>query len=1238
MTTPLPAANAGSHPSADDLARTAAETPTLQEAIPSGTISPDPQGSAGVSEFRTSISATVPSLIKKGTILGSYEIDGQLGEGGMGAVYKATHRRLNKTVAIKVLAGHLSRDPSIIERFNREMTAIGRLEHPNVVRAMDAGDVDGQHFLVMEFVEGTDLANHVKVHGRLTVDNATRALRQAALGLGAAHAAGLVHRDIKPSNLLLTRQGHVKVLDLGLALLGGEDRSRKELTAAGQSFGTPDYMAPEQWNDAHGVDARTDLYALGCTLFFLLVGRAPFADDRHRTLFSKLKAHNEETPPDLKSLRSDVPDELQAIYLKLLAKNPDDRFRSARELSDALAAVGSKSASTSTETKKTTPAETLPSTSPAAPAPATPAFPSFDFPQPPAPSAAPQKRRKSKSSAVPGASTGPKAEASRRKLLIALGVAGGLLAVVMLAGIIIKIKNKDGTTKVIEVEGVDEDAEISFSRHPAAGEKTPLTGKDASKPPATSAPGMLPRAGSRKESVFDINRRAAEAIIAQKGQVEVQTRDWRFEPVATRDQIPKTPFVIRRISLKETTERSTNDLKELAGLRHVRGWSVWGKDVDAGALRLLDANTPIYDLAIGNNAIKTSALPGFPWFSSLHLLWIEASQVDDGWDCLRQARSLRRLFISDYSGSWNTLEGLAKHPHLRHVVLTSAEQPAESLVGKLQAANPNLSLYWDKPSEPLRLLGDDRQIPAAKRMLELGCRLFTWDVNHKVQTLTASPLPEGPWNAFELASIPETATLSADDLALISRLQINNFEAIRRPDADALASVLSMHAESGIFNFSGSDLTDKGLQKLRLPGLRRITLTGTRVTRDGIEAFRKACPAVPIDSDFGHFEADLEARPVQDDTTKAGTVFNVNRRAAEWAVANGHLVIVQTADGGVYQVDAQHPLPSEPHVVYRLQINGAPNGGETDLAPVRGLRHLREFVMYGRAAETVVLEILAANPRLVEAGLDQTGIRMSRLQELPASLPLGLLYLRTSQVDDQWAFLARFPRLRDVGLVCEGETWPDLEPLVRHPSLLSLTLGQGPEPSADVIVRLQRLNPELTLARARESLQIIGESRMQTAAERLLERGFSVLGRNADGKSGTWDKPPVPEGHWNYLELVSSPPKYELPEGERRLLSRLSIAQFVTSGVTNMDTLALDLARHSVIRGIEAHASDLSDEGLRHLQGAPGLTFLGVEQTKVTREGIVAFRKTNPTCVIYSDFGRFAPDFEAIPARPDAVP
>jgi serine/threonine protein kinase len=270
--------------------------------------------------------------------IGPYQLLCELGRGGMGAVYQARHTNLQRIVAIKVLPRELADSPERLERFRREMAAIGRLEHPNIVLATDAGDADGVAYIAMQYVEGADVSAVAKRMGALNTDDACEIVRQAALGLQHVFECGLVHRDIKPSNLFVTKNGDSKLLDLGLAMLRERDGQSTAMTAVNAMMGTPDFIAPEQINDSHRVDIRADIYSLGCTLYTLLAGRAPFSGPQYSTTTSKLVAHAERQPESLKSLCPQLPSELVQVVEKMMAKSPPDRYSEPKEIAEVLIA------------------------------------------------------------------------------------------------------------------------------------------------------------------------------------------------------------------------------------------------------------------------------------------------------------------------------------------------------------------------------------------------------------------------------------------------------------------------------------------------------------------------------------------------------------------------------------------------------------------------------------------------------------------------------------------------------------------------------------------------------------------------------------------------------------------------------------------------------------------------------------------------------------------------------------
>jgi len=282
-------------------------------------------------------------------LFGPFLVLDKIGEGGMGKVYKAVHIPDRHVIALKVVRPQLMTNRVVLRRYKREAAAAAALDHTNIVSLYDADEVNGRYYIAMEYVDGLDLSRMMKEYGSPPTSGlpqyqeAAEYIRQAAVGLSHAHDRGMVHRDIKPSNLLVygtralvgeTEKPTVKILDMGLVRgVIEEDASHSELTRDGTVVGTPDYMAPEQAKNSSTVDARADLYSLGCALYFLLKGQSPFPDG---SPIDKLLRHQLDPPPEIRKFRTDIPVGLAAVIEKLLRKDPADRYQTAAEVARAL--------------------------------------------------------------------------------------------------------------------------------------------------------------------------------------------------------------------------------------------------------------------------------------------------------------------------------------------------------------------------------------------------------------------------------------------------------------------------------------------------------------------------------------------------------------------------------------------------------------------------------------------------------------------------------------------------------------------------------------------------------------------------------------------------------------------------------------------------------------------------------------------------------------------------------------
>jgi WD40 repeat protein/tRNA A-37 threonylcarbamoyl transferase component Bud32 len=318
---------------ADTFVQTAArvETPVssaaVDESVPlASAVAPSTPAESDCPEVPESIP---PELVRHER----YRVVQLLGTGGMGAVYEAEHLVMQRSVALKVIRRAYTAKAGALERFRREVRTAARLSHPNIVHTYDAEDAGETHFLVMEYVEGTDLGRLVQERGPLPVDRACDYVRQAALGLQYAVEQGMVHRDLKPHNLMLTPDGRVKILDFGLARFACEVADAADLTSTGLVLGTVDYIAPEQADNAHRADIRSDIYSLGCTLYHLIAGQPPFPTG---TPLQKVMAHVKNKPRPVTELRDDLPEELMPVLERMMAKNPKHRYQTPAEVAFAL--------------------------------------------------------------------------------------------------------------------------------------------------------------------------------------------------------------------------------------------------------------------------------------------------------------------------------------------------------------------------------------------------------------------------------------------------------------------------------------------------------------------------------------------------------------------------------------------------------------------------------------------------------------------------------------------------------------------------------------------------------------------------------------------------------------------------------------------------------------------------------------------------------------------------------------
>ncbi len=301
----------------------------LEKSLGSGRLAMD-ASKPGNSQTPTTLMHLVAALESR------YQVLQELGRGGMGIVYQAYDKQLKEQVALKIISPLFGNDPDAVERLKREVSSARRISHNNVIRIFDIGESSGLHFVSMEYFAGTSLRDYVKRNGALSLIQAKNIVLQICDGLQAAHAQGVIHRDLKSHNIIINAANHIKIIDFGLA----RSTYAEGMTATGLILGTPEYMAPEQVAGKK-VDERADIYSLGIILYEIFTGRVPFSGDSPIAVgFQQLK----DPPPDPREINPQVPEDVTAVILKALEKDPFRRFRSVQEMRDAIEQTFGKTA------------------------------------------------------------------------------------------------------------------------------------------------------------------------------------------------------------------------------------------------------------------------------------------------------------------------------------------------------------------------------------------------------------------------------------------------------------------------------------------------------------------------------------------------------------------------------------------------------------------------------------------------------------------------------------------------------------------------------------------------------------------------------------------------------------------------------------------------------------------------------------------------------------------------------
>ncbi len=901
--------------------------------------------------------------------LHDYRLLTKLGEGGMGTVYKALHVHLEKIVALKVLPKERMTDRNAVARFEREIKAVGRLNHPHIVQALDARQIEGSYILALEYVEGMDL-NDVAAHvGSLRIADACEVVRQAALGLQAAFEHGLIHRDIKPSNLMLSvaqssrhtpcavtspadgtrsvpaTKAIVKILDFGLARLGGDGgaAAHGEMTSAGTAMGTADYMAPEQATDSHSVDIRADIYSLGCTLYKLLAGRAPFSGPKYKGHLEKITGHLRDTPPPIGLVRSDVAPDLASIIERMMAKDRESRFATPQEVFDALApfATGADLGRLAREaTDMAAGVQPLDQSSvgtdrhiSSAHTGTTPSLLECGAAPPLAPvlrDERPGVRGTSPSdiqtAPVPMSATAGRGS-NRRRILIALLAAAAAIPLLFAGWLIVRVRDEQGNvvselkvpanqTVEIEQDGKllpqSPSAEKPATKATVAGSGSATRNSDPHSGGKTAS-----TADSEGESIVDPERRVAEWLLSIRGPVHhIGIMVDGEEREVGAEGLPSTPFHVTFAYLVEcsgVTDKTIGRFRELKELRF---------------------------LCVPGTRITDAAMADIGMMPALQELYLGGQPISDRG--LQQLGNLRQLNSLGLPGTKVTVKGLLDFPLLPNL--------EELHLNGLPITDDDL-----KQLQP--------RLPRLRRFSLSGTMVTDEGLRHL------------PPNVSELF-VPGTA-VNGSGFANLKGRSFWRIVLDGTPLNDAgVGSVRSLASVANL-DLTDTRVTDAGVEDLiSVPGLQAVVVTKNRFSAKGLAAIKAAYPKVDLSSSW-----------------------EPNRAAAERVVSvNGRVVVSVKRNDAELVVATAQDLPQDYFRVRRVDLAGVTKPLDSVLSTLAELKDPEfdglESIDFSRSTLCDPgLGVLASVPSLTDLSLAETQVTSAGLTHLKEMIRLRRLIL-----------------------------------------------------------------------------------------------------------------------------------------------------------------------------------------------------------------------------------------------------
>ena len=1154
----------------------------------------------------------------KGLVLGNYVILDKIGAGGMGQVFLAKHRIMKRIAALKILPEAAIESDNAVERFHREVEAAARLTHPNIVTTYDADQANGVHFFVMEYVEGDDLSAVVRKRGRLSVTRALDCIIQVARGLEYAHKQGVIHRDIKPGNLLLDPQGTVKILDMGLARLQSTseiDRyapTQAELTQDGSVFGTVDYMSPEQALNSKDVDARADIYSLGCSLYYLLTGQAVYHGD---SLMAKMLAHRENEIPVLHEERDAVPERLSEIFAKMVAKKAEDRYPTMSALLADLEALATEVVEDDEPEAAMSDAMKVSASS-------------VDL------------RAKETSSASIGdtvdyytgqiAQKPTKPETSsdgmphRQRAWFAGGgvaaVALAILGYLYVAGVIFKIETPDGViqieTNVNDVDVFVDNEKVVYITDPKDKTKIKVKIPQGGKLLRVSKAGfeadvrefklntvngpikvsLLPREVTPRESTVD--REVAELVLKNGGEVSISASPKEPNWIRDEEDLPSGEIRLTMIHYWEPDEADLVLVPKLSSLRSLSISSV-NVNKNSGPSHIAELR---FLTALDLKSVTNDQLVHIAKLTNLSTLALGGPNVtDDGLVHLQGLDELEVLHLIDTGVTGSGLAFLSELKHLRLLYMTRSKMTDEGL---MQLRGLNLE-YLDL-AETLITDAGMVHIRALPQLYELAIS------RTRITNQGLSHLADSSVSSLELTGC---TAISDEGIANLEGRQLTRLILDDTKITDrALKSIQGM-TNLKYLSLLGTTITDDGLKQLSAyPNpIKTLRLSNTNVTPTGVATLQKALPNCKIE--YESLTSDDPDRQVAEMVLNNGGKVGIS---GQEEIRIEHAKDLPSGEIRLTHVYYWHPtdadllplseLSSLEYLMMGLEQAHDPDGGLSHIADLKSLTYLS----LGDVTDAGMVH-LSKLTNLEELALHGPTITDDGLAHLQSLNNLDVLYLRGTGVTGRGlAYLSELKELRRLFMDGSELTDEGLKHL-RGLNLEYLDLRDTQITDAGTVYlkdlpQLKMLVVDRTQI-SNDGLRHLVDSSVTeldlTSCPAITDEGIAYLeGRQFKrlGLAGT----KITDNALKSVQGMTS-------------LGHLDVSG---TAITNDGLRFLEPLTH--LRYLLLNETDISDDGLRYLEPLKSLYTLSLKRSKVTATGIATLQKALPECKI--DYGPLVTD------------